>query len=362
DPRSQLTRAGVAIGTPRYMAPEQAMGTDKIDQRADIYSLGVLLYEMLTGQPLFEGESDHSVMRKHVNTDAPDAAMALPDDTPGGVAEVLNRSLAKMPEDRYQTVGEMFSALEEAVGGAATPTPLRRLSSPGLPVPPAASLRRSVPPKQPSLSGNKRHSEGGHTGTEPDESLPSLSTLFRGPNGERRVPRVLVGLCVGAVVFGAGLALLRTNAPEPVPMQIHDLNAHAPVGEVAPVEEPRPSIQSPLRFDDDRSFPPPRNDRLPARSVEKQKRQGNATRRTERLPIERSRKGELRVTSKLEGQLSWAYIDLDGVRIGQTPIALKVDVGPHEVRLMRDGFKTITRQVDVESSDEPFKLTVELRR
>ena len=109
--RAALTTAGSILGTPEYMAPEQALG-DAVDGRADIYALGVVLFEALTGRPPFEGGDAFSIIRKQVE-DAPPAAREFRSDLPEAVDTVLKRCLAKKPEDRYPDVDALAAALGE---------------------------------------------------------------------------------------------------------------------------------------------------------------------------------------------------------------------------------------------------------
>ncbi len=107
-----LTTSGV-VGTPSYMSPEQAQGHD-LDGRSDIYALGVVLFEMLTGQRPFEGETPYSVAVKHV-TEAPPSACKLNPNLPPSVECVLYKALEKDRERRYPTAAELAQALRQAL-------------------------------------------------------------------------------------------------------------------------------------------------------------------------------------------------------------------------------------------------------
>jgi serine/threonine protein kinase/tetratricopeptide (TPR) repeat protein len=116
-----LTQSGSLIGTPDYMAPEQAMGKE-LDHRADIYSLGVILFEMLTGQLPYQSNSPMGVAIQHIEEPVP-SACALNASLPSRTDKVLRRALSKDPSERYQTVSELAEAIIAALGKTVTTTP-----------------------------------------------------------------------------------------------------------------------------------------------------------------------------------------------------------------------------------------------
>src|SRR5207247_3427505 len=120
---STLTSIGVALGTPAYMAPEQAAADPNTDHRADIYAVGALAYEMLAGRPPFIGPSPQSVLAAHV-TSQPDPVTKYRDSVPPALAALVMRCLAKHPADRFQSAGDVLEALEQMVtpSGGITPT------------------------------------------------------------------------------------------------------------------------------------------------------------------------------------------------------------------------------------------------
>jgi serine/threonine-protein kinase len=117
-----LTQAGLAIGTPHYMSPEQAAGEGEIDGRSDVYSLGCILFEMLAGQPPFTGPTAESVVHQHLGATPPPITQLRP-SVPATVAMALQRSLAKNPADRFSPVVQFAEALRmpdlEAPSGTA---------------------------------------------------------------------------------------------------------------------------------------------------------------------------------------------------------------------------------------------------
>jgi serine/threonine-protein kinase len=116
-----LTQSGVAMGTPSYMAPEQWQGLP-LDGRADVYALGVMLFEMLTGQLPFSAETPFSLMHKHVS-EPPPPIRALRADLPTSIEAVLIRALAKNREQRYASAGDLASDAKVAISGTAPISP-----------------------------------------------------------------------------------------------------------------------------------------------------------------------------------------------------------------------------------------------
>ena len=105
-----ITAANLVIGTPQYMSPEQCSQSGPIDARSDIYSFGIIVYEMLAGRVPFTGESPTVIMMKQVQDPPPSILEARPELTPG-VAQVIFKALAKLPADRFQSAGELSVAL-----------------------------------------------------------------------------------------------------------------------------------------------------------------------------------------------------------------------------------------------------------
>ena len=111
---ARLTESGLAVGTPVYMSPEQAMGQGDVDGRSDTYSLGCMLYEMLTGDPPFGGSSPQAVVAKKLTEPVPRLS-SLRETVSPALEEAVRRALARMPADRFGTAAEFASAAAEAV-------------------------------------------------------------------------------------------------------------------------------------------------------------------------------------------------------------------------------------------------------
>jgi serine/threonine-protein kinase len=128
--KTTLTTAGVALGTPTYMAPEQAAADPHLDHRVDIYALGAMGYELVAGRPPFTGRTPQEVLGMHV-TQAPDPLDRYRPGTPPALVEIIMRCLAKRPSDRWQSADELVERLEPLAtpSGGITPTTTRPIQA-----------------------------------------------------------------------------------------------------------------------------------------------------------------------------------------------------------------------------------------
>jgi eukaryotic-like serine/threonine-protein kinase len=117
---SQMTEAGAIVGTAQYLSPEQARGA-AVDQRSDLYSIGVVLYEMLTGEVPFTGDTPVEIAMKHLS-DTPRPPSTLRPEIPPDLDMIVLRALAKNPDDRFQTADEMDAELARVADGGSVTT------------------------------------------------------------------------------------------------------------------------------------------------------------------------------------------------------------------------------------------------
>ncbi|MCU0497317.1 MAG: protein kinase [Anaerolineae bacterium] len=111
---TRLTTTNMTIGTPAYMSPEQWQGGSGIEAPTDQYALGVLIYQLLSGEPPFQGDTPFQLMHKHLYQD-PEPIQQLRDDVPEALQAILARAMAKDPDDRYPTVSAFADAFREAI-------------------------------------------------------------------------------------------------------------------------------------------------------------------------------------------------------------------------------------------------------
>jgi tRNA A-37 threonylcarbamoyl transferase component Bud32/tetratricopeptide (TPR) repeat protein len=125
-----LTQLGTSVGTPAYISPEQAAGDPNVDHRADIYSLGCMAYELLTGQPPFAGRTPQRTLAAHLTEVPVDVASVRP-DVPPQLADVVMQCLEKDPSARPQSAADIEAVLDTVTTGSSTVSPAMLLHGPG---------------------------------------------------------------------------------------------------------------------------------------------------------------------------------------------------------------------------------------
>jgi serine/threonine-protein kinase len=173
---SRMTQTGLSLGTPQYMSPEQAMGERHIDARTDLYALGAVTYEMLTGDPPFTGSSVQAIVAR-VLTERPAPISTVRDTVPPAVEAAVLRALAKLPADRFLSIGEFVAALRAdapALTGSGAFIGGSRAGmtyDAGRPTPAVASTQPS-----PSQRLPRWHWPPGHSCDRPLPNRPACST------------------------------------------------------------------------------------------------------------------------------------------------------------------------------------------
>ena len=231
-PTNAKTRTGTLIGTPAYMSPEQCAGRNKIDARSDVYSLGIVLYEMLTGQVPFKGEGFGDIVVAHLTEDPRPPSQLRPDLPPAWEAVAL-RAIEKDPERRFQSMEEMAAALADPEAYAASPAVVAAAArvaaapttavpvvsydppSGAQPVPPAPAPGGTPPapiPSSPSSPSSPSHSDAATVvastrGKRVDTTLSSAASEVRPPATGRR--RLAVVAVTAAAAMAAAIVVIR---------------------------------------------------------------------------------------------------------------------------------------------------------
>lgn len=224
-----LTQTGYTVGTPGYMSPEQGMGTDAVDHRADIYSLGVMVYQMLTGQMPYSAETPLAVILKHLNEPVPQAS-AVNASIPSAVDEVLAKAMSKKPSDRYDSAGDFVTALTNAIGASIIHTPVNLRRAAQQSIDGAATIReqrREQIERTMAELAASRSSTAAPAPTPPARSVVEDGPTLRTPTDQRAVqpagttiastppPRsrlpIIIGAAAGLVAVIA-LILLATSS------------------------------------------------------------------------------------------------------------------------------------------------------
>lgn len=194
---AKLTTAGVLVGTPEYMSPEQARG-EKLDSRSDLYSMGIILYQLLTGRPPFLAETPLAVVLKHIS-ETPEPPRTIYPGVHVGLEAVCMRALAKAKEERFQTARDMRAALKAAIEGQ--------------PMPEGSNAVSDADAVQPGSSPHEAESKtlpnpAVHAGVSPappsngtSKATPLVTALTAEDAPRSRVP-VLVAVVLLALVVG----------------------------------------------------------------------------------------------------------------------------------------------------------------
>ena len=219
-----LTAPDLVIGTPQYMSPEQCSQAPDIDSRSDIYSLGVIIYEMLVGHVPFTGPSPTAIMMKQLQEPVP-SVLVERNDLPAAVGRVISRAVAKHPGDRYQTVGELVEDLTVAAGVAVpAPTPVPTTSAGNRIVVPTRASENELVEDEVTVVRHRLDTTPGTGG----HALPALPP----PSGVNPWKILIPSLAGLLVVFAVVYVFTRgsqqpTNTNQTEPTLVADPNSQA---------------------------------------------------------------------------------------------------------------------------------------
>ena len=225
-----LTAPNLVMGTPQYMSPEQCSQESEIDSRSDIYSFGILLYEMLVGHVPFTGDSPTIIMMKHLQDPVP-SVLDERKDIPASVGRVVARAMAKLPGNRYQTVGELLEDLTIAAGMS-----VLKLDTP---VVGTSSVARADDPDEVTMV--RPRVDAPVTPRRAPVMVPVPASVQAAPTSSLNLLKILIPSAVALlVVFAAIYAFSGRNTATPV-----DANANQPELVADPNSKPVQAAQPP---------------------------------------------------------------------------------------------------------------------
>jgi predicted Ser/Thr protein kinase len=219
DSETHATATGSLVGTPEYMSPEQARG-DKVDVRSDLYSLGIVVFELLTGRVPFRAETPLAVLMKHIHEEPPWAEAAARAEISTAARSVLQRALSKEPGQRFQSASELAEALESIARVSET----AQVSKPTAWIPPRHQGATALQPAETPSPREAALATATHVPTPMPTRPPAAATVNDAPVVAAPRPRPHKGATVAAAVavvaaVGGGWAFWGTlqKAPPSLP-------------------------------------------------------------------------------------------------------------------------------------------------
>ena len=199
---SNVTRTGMFIGTAHYASPEQIEGKE-LDGRSDVYSLGCVLYECLTGNPAYERDSEVALIYAHLLESPPSTRTARP-DLPAAIDDVVAKAMAKKPEDRYATAKGLAAAVREALSQAAAE------QGPAAAQVDATPPASDPPPAEPPSKAGAGRATAPPAAADPPPAEQTAAAQTAGPSRQRSRGRLgiaagLLALAVAGAVVAVGL-------------------------------------------------------------------------------------------------------------------------------------------------------------
>lgn len=354
-----LTRTGMVMGTPHYMAPEQAMGQRNVDHRVDLYALAVVLFECLTGTLPFDADSELRLIQMQAHTPPPELIERAP-WIAAPVAEVVKRALAKRPEDRFGSASELVAALDAAYRLAQGPTPLPNPSAPSAYLGPTAS-----PATAPSWRNHSQPPVAHPSAPPAATAVPALSPPVAPPLPSAPAPQVAspastrsTGWLVLLSVLGLAGGLLAVVRPwENAAAATADAGVERfDAGAAAPFDGGESAVLVGLEADAGAGLLDAGGAALDA---------GGAALDAGLAVVDagtvfsKKQVGKLNVITTHKGELYWAQVSIDGNDKGRTPLLLELPAGKYTVKVERPGFRSETREIRV-ASGRPTMLRIEL--
>lgn len=238
---ASVTTAGMAVGTPHYIAPEQARGKTNVDIRADFYALGGTLYHLVTGETLFKGETSMAIMTQHLTDEAPNARKLKP-ELSDGFCRLIEKMLAKEADDRFANPDELIEEIENVRQGRPLNSPLKKGAKASMAAGSRAQASRSV-----RRTTGELQPVGPRGTTGPRAPIPRPDHTTAGPQipipGGNSRNLIFAGIvaAVGLLVL-VGLSALK---PDPKPVDRTARNSDVPPDEAKPVGRPAPITTPP---------------------------------------------------------------------------------------------------------------------
>jgi eukaryotic-like serine/threonine-protein kinase len=245
--QTQLTAAGFALGTPQYMSPEQAMGKE-VDPRSDLYSLGVVMYEMLVGEVPFTAPSTSAILIKHLTELPAHPSKRRPDiPVPATLEAIVLRCLEKEPANRYQTAEEFAAALDaEAAGDPTAPTAVAAADATTVLVGTAGAASAAnldTAAATPAPLGTAATSAAGPVSTRPTIPAAVQPEFAAKPGSSLSAFGAIAAVCVLIAALGGVLWLITggaSSAPDPVTAGAEPTAPDATPATALPGDQPAP--------------------------------------------------------------------------------------------------------------------------
>ena len=333
-----LTQTGLFMGSPKYMAPEQIRG-DKVDARTDIYALGIIMYEMITGKVPFDRPNSVNILMAHVNEEAPALRQMNPNvNVSPAIEDTVARCMAKDPDQRFRSMDEVLAALKRVGGGALTATisgvgtgEYRSLSGSGSgPQITSGVAANGISGSNPAFLSPSASDPGSIPSplAVPSDSPAAGAPLMSQPPGKSGSKGMLVAAVVGALAIAGiiGYVALRPSKPNTIDKPSGTAAATAPPTETAAM----PTVTGPATVQPTATAAPP------TATIVK-----------------------VRINSEPDG----ASVKEDGVELcSSTPCDILYkgsDADPtkeHRLTILRGGYRLETRNVKVGDSPVTVKL------